>query len=184
MARDLHVDTAAELQGEKLQPIGMVELGFDSGWVRLWSGIGQLTWNASVFEGVGTLGIISAIEETTEIRAVGVKLRLSGIPADVLAIALAEAWQGRVARVYYAVLEGRHFIGEPVTVFDGLMDQMTLVEGETASIDVACESKQIDLERSLVRRWTAEEQRAEFPLDRGLDAVAALQEVEILWGRS
>lgn len=184
MARDVDDDTLDELSGEKLSPIGLVELEFDSGAFRVWTGIGDLEWDGETWTGVGDLGSISAIEETTEVRAVGVQLELSGIPSEVIAIANEQDWQGRPARIYYAVLQGRTFVGEPFKMFQGLMDQMTLVEGDQAAIRIACESSQIDLERTRVRRYTAEDQRAEYAGDKGLDQVAALQEVEILWGRS
>lgn len=184
MPRDLHDDTADALSGEKLAPIGMVELEFDSGFMRMWTGIGELSWSGFTWSGVGTLGQIGAIEETTEIRAVGVQLQLSGIPAEVLEIANEEDWQSRPARIYYAVLQGRSFVGEPLKIFEGLMDQMTLVEGEQAAIRLSCESNQIDLERTKIRRYTAEELRSLYPDDKGLDGVAALQEVDILWGRA
>lgn len=192
MARDLDTATAAAVQGDTLAPIAMVALGFDSGAVRLWSGIGELSWDGHVWYGAGSLGRISPIEETAEIRAVGVQLELSGIPVEaeaedgrtILEIANDEDWQGRSADIYYAVLDGRSFVGQPAKLFGGLMDTMTLIEGSMATIIVSCESKQIDLERAKVRRYTAEDQRSEFPGDRGADAVAALQNVELRWGRA
>lgn len=191
MARDLNAATALAVQAETLAPIALVSLGFDSGVLRLWSGIGELEWDGEVWHGAGSLGSISAIEETAEIRAVGVVMELSGIPVDaevedgrtILEVANDESWQGRPAEIYYAVLSGRSFVGTPVQLFGGMMDRMTLVEGSMATIRVACESKQIDLERAKVRRYTAEDQRSEFPGDRGADTVAALQDIELRWGR-
>lgn len=189
--RGLHADTATAVQGETLAPIAMVELGFDSETVRVWSGIGELAWGGYVWQGVGVLGKISAVEETTEVRAVSVQLEMSGLPVSavtedgmsVLDIANQESWQGRSVAIYYAVLDGRSFVGTPVQVFGGFMDQMTLVDGSTSTIRISCESKQIDLERTMIRRYTAEDQRSEFPEDRGLDAVAALQELDLKWGQ-
>lgn len=184
MARDLDADTAAVVQEEVLAPIALVELEFDSETMFLWSGIGDLAWNGNTYTGTGTLGKISAVEETSEIRAVSVQLELSGVPAEVLEIANEESWQGRPVRIYFGVLDGRAFVGEPVQIFGGLMDQMTLTEGSTASVTLSCESQQIDLERTRARRYTAEDQRAEYPGDKGCDAVAALQELDLHWGRS
>lgn len=190
--RDLHADAAAEVQAGVVAPIGMVEIDFDSATMRLWTGVGELVWNGDTFTGAGDagatgngqLGQISAIEETAELRAVGIRLQLSACAPEVLAIANDEDWQGRAVRVYYAALRGRAFIGEPLLIFKGIVDVMTLVEGEQAAIAVQCESKQIDLERTRARRYTSEDQRAEFPGDKGLDAVAALQDLELHWGRN
>lgn len=188
MARTLTDATAAALAAETLAPIVMVELYFGSGAVRLWSGIGELVWNTFTWYGVGALGKVGAIEETIEIRAVGAELTLSGVPLDLTAkdgrklseIALAEDWQGREANIYLAVLQGRSFDGEPVQIFGGFMDQMRLAE---RAIVLSCETDLLDLERTKARRWTSADQREEYPEDAGCDAVAALQDVEIKWGR-
>ena len=177
--REIHEDTAEALAGETLAPVGLVELEFESGTMRLWDGIGTLTWNGNVFSGVGTLGQIGPVEETTENRAVGVALSLSGIPAEVLTIAHGEGWQQRAARIYYGVLDGRSFVGEPIQVFAGLMDQMVLTEGEQAQIKLTLESDQIDLERTKARRYTAEDQRSEYAGDAGYDQVPSLQDAVI-----
>lgn len=190
--RNLDGDLSAAVQGERLAPIGLVELDYDSGSVYLWTGVGELVWNGNTYIGAGDggadgkqqIGRVGAIEETTEIRAVRVQLELSGCAPEVLAIAVAEDWQGRPVRVRYAVLQGRAIVGTPLLLFSGLIDNMTVGEGDQASLVLTCESKQIDLERTRARRYTAEDQRAEYPGDKGLDVVAALQEREVHWGRA
>lgn len=183
MSRDIHPDTAVAVQGETLAPIAMVELEFASGTMRPWTGIGSLAWDGNTFTGIGTLGRIGNIEETIELRAVGVQLQLSGVPAEVLEMANEESWQSRPVRIYWAALQGRSFIGEPRQIFGGLMDVMTLSDGSTPTVTLNCESNQIDLQRTRTRRWTAEDLRADHAGDKGLDMVSALQEKDILWGR-
>lgn len=183
MAREIPSGTDEATRAPSLAPIGLVELDFESGFVRTWTGLGDLQWNGVTWTGIGLLGKISTIEETQELRAVGIQLELSGIPPDVLAIANNEQWHGRPARVFFAVLdEHQALVGEPYQVFSGLMDQMSLIEGGEARITLACESRQIDLERTRARRYTTEDQRAEFPGDAGMDHVTSLQEQEIVWG--
>lgn len=189
MTRDIHADTLTALSGETLAPIGMVELSFSSGWVRMWTGIGELVWGGNTYYGAGALGQIGAIEETIEIRATGLELAITGLPVDLTAadgrriseIALKESWQGREANVYLAVLNGRSFEGEPVQVFGGVMDQMKLSEG---TIILSCETDLIDLERTRTRYYTSADQRGEYPDDAGCDAVAAVAALtEVKWGR-
>lgn len=189
--RQIGSPVEAELLAETLTPIGLVELDFDSGFVRLWTGTRPLSWNGFTWTGVGTLGQIGAIEETSELRAVGLQLSLSGIPTElfgspsqsVLQITLGETWQNRSAKVYYGVLNTQGvLIGDPFQIFGGKMDQMAIVEGETATITLTCESALIDLERTRARRYTPEDQRAEYPLDAGFDMVSTLQDAEVKWG--
>lgn len=183
MARDnIPSATAEELLRPKLAPIGLVELFFASGAFRMWTGFGEISWNGYTWYGAGTLGTISSIEETTETRAAGVELTLSGIGEDVLDIAHREVWQGAEARIYYAVFDDHNqFVGEPFQIRRGIMDQMTLTEGDKAEIRLQIEPRDIDLGRNKSRRYTAEDQRSAYPGDKGCDQVAALQEKEVVW---
>jgi hypothetical protein len=183
--RTIPAGTSDALLAPQLTPIGLVELQFGSGTVRLWTGFGDLPWNGFIWTGAGTLGRIGPMEETVESRASALELTLSSIPAEVLAIANAEDWQGREARIWYGVLDdARHFVGEPFQIRRGIMDLMTLSEGAEASITLAIESRDIDLGRNKARRYTAEDQRAEYPGDRGCDAVALLQQWDGTWAVS
>lgn len=185
MSRTIPTGTAESLFEPDLWPVGLVQLTFSSGTVWLWTGIGNLEWNGFTWTGAGTLGRIGPVEETAELRAVGVELELSGIPQEVLDIAKNEDWQNRQAVAYYGVLDqSRQWIGEPFQIFGGVMDQMSLREGAESKITLSCESDLIDLERTKARRYTPEDQASEYSGDKFFDAVAALQEIEIMWGRS
>lgn len=186
MSRDLSTGLEAAVQARSLSPIGLVEMQFGSGTVHFWTGRGDLVVDGDTYTGTGTLGKISAIEETTELRAVTVELVLSGVPPEVLAIANGEQWQGRDVIIRYGALQqsGNRYtlVDDPFQIFKGKMDLMTLTDGAESAVAVSAESKQVDLERNSPRRYTQEDQRAEFPGDKGCDAVAALQQKEIRWG--
>ena len=60
---------------------------------------------------------------------------------------------------------------------------MTISDGgDTATIKLTAESRLIDLDRSRERRFTSEDQKIEFPDDKGLEYVDDLQDKEIVWG--
>jgi hypothetical protein len=48
---------------------------------------------------------------------------------------------------------------------------------------LTAESRLIDLERSRERRYTSEDQKIDYPNDKGLEFIADLQDKEIVWGR-
>lgn len=149
-------------------------------------GIDQNAFSTSdnIWYGAGNLGTIGKVEETTEVKAVGLELALSGIPTEVLDIALAEEWQGRLAYVYLGVVNTTtgQIDGEPVMIFGGKMDRMILNEGREVSIVLTCESEMIDLERTRSRRLTPDDQRSVYADDAFFDYVSSLQEVDIHWG--
>ena len=63
------------------------------------------------------------------------------------------------------------------------MDVMTIEDaGATATINVSAESRLIDLDRSRTRRFTSEDQKIDYPNDKGLEMVASLQDKQITWG--
>lgn len=181
MTRSLAAGFASALQSSAIQPIVLVELKFDSAPVRLWSGIGTITYGGNSYLGAGVLLGLSSIEDTTEIGAKGIQVSLSGISAEFINIALAEKYQNREANIYFA-LSGQ--VADAVKVFSGLIDQMIINDtGESLTISVSIESRLIDLERPRIWRYTSEDQKRVYPTDKGFDFVNDLQTKQIIWGR-
>lgn len=184
-SRTISASLSTALQADRVYPLLLVEALFDSGALRLWNGDGALTALGETWTGVGLMLSISPIEETAEIRATGVSIRLSGIPSAIVSIALAEDYQGRVARVYVGAFDASTgaVITDPILALQGSIDTMPISEGgDTSTILVNVESRLIRLEKASLRRYTAQDQKVEFPLDTGLDHVAAIQDVQIVWG--
>lgn len=182
--RTLTTTVQSELERDTVLPALFVELLFDSGPLRLWSGLGNATINGETYTGTGTLGTISEIEESAgDVRASSVAMTLSGIPSSYLSIGLAEQFQGRPASIWLAFLDAAGAImPDPIRVFKGRMDYPALEEnGDTAKITVFAESHLIDLERPRIRRYTDEDQRELYPGDTGLRFITALQNKQVNW---
>ena len=186
MARPIAADLADALSAQVVHPFMAVSIDFGGGSItRAWSGYGDLTIDGHTYTGVGLLGTISALPETSETKAVGVKLELSGVPLDSAAAALNANYQGRPVSIYIGALDDAHaIIATPYKVFGGQIDTMQLNTGQdSARISVAVESRLIDMERVRESRYTHEEQQRRFPGDRGFEYVAGMQEKEVVWGR-
>lgn len=186
----LPAEHAAVLAGRVARPFDLVELDFPAphGPVRAWSGIGTLDWDGKAWLGVGTLGGISDIEETSDLKASGVTFTLSGVPANEFAAvdaACSSHYQGRSARVWRGFMdEDGSVLAEPQRTWTGRMDAPEiLLKGQTLDVVVSCESILADLDRPRVCRLTDEDQQARFPGDEGLSCVTACQEQEVYWGR-
>ncbi len=175
----------AALSASRVHALLLVEALFDSAPLRMWNGTGELTALGKTWIGVGNLQSISQISETSEIRATGAQIGLSGIPSSLLSVVLQEDYQGRRANIYVGAfdLATGLIVVDPLLVFAGSIDTMPIVEGgETASVFASVESRLIRLEGASRRRFTAADQRSVFPDDKGLDHVAAIQDVQIVWG--
>ena len=187
LGRSMTAAMVAEVTSASLQPILLVKLGFDAGDLNLWTGIGDLLFSGDTYTGAGDLLAFSVIEESDELRAVGLTGALSGMPSSLIAIALAEDYMGRPVTVWFGVLDSTGaLVSSPVKVFAGLIDTMPIEDaGETATIQVQAENRLVRLEESRSRRYTPEDQAIDFAGDLGLDFVVALNDGrEIVWGRS
>ncbi len=185
MSRELTAGLESETLADQLTPILFAEFEFSGGTVNFWTGFGDFSWDGKVWNGTGYFGGVSAIQEASGMRATGANFVLSGIPAEVISIALGEEYQGRPARLWFAALDSdAKLIDAPYKIFEGRMDIMEMAEaGELANITMSAESELIDLERAREFRYTPEDQSIYFPGDTGFDMVSQLQDANISWGR-
>jgi len=206
MSRDLSSGVVQELESDVIYPFYAVELQFDGDQtLRLWTGVGSLVFEGETWVGTGTLLNVTAIEETSEIAVRGATLTLSGVPSEVLSLALSEPYQGRVCNIYFGLFQQGEVLKEDgsyillqdgsrialedqstslTEIFSGYMDQMNISEDPDGStIQLQVENKLIDLEKPRVARYTSAYQKSKFPNDRGLDFVEDLQDKELFWGR-
>lgn len=183
-ARDLTAGMLSEIAAARLSPILLYEGEFVSGTIRYWTGYGNISWNGYTWTGLGAILSISAIEETSQVKASGVNVKLSGISSSIIGTALSECRLGKVGRIYFGCLDSSgNVVADPYLAFSGRLDVPTIIaEGETCTVSVTYESKLIDLQRAVERRYTDEDQKVDYPTDRGFEFVAALQEKEVTWG--
>lgn len=187
MSRSLTTAFGNALQADHVQPILLVKINTAGGDFRVWSGIGDLTYNAETYSGVGALGGISEVEENTDLGAAGVTFNLTGIPSDMLNIVLDQVEHNRPATVWLGALDltAGALIADPYQLFQGFTDVPTIEEGaETSTIALTAENKLIDLDRPRTRRYTTEDQQIDDPTDLGFDFVPGLQDRSVVWGRT
>lgn len=186
MARDLTAGVLSAIAAGTVRPVLFYEGSFASGTVRLWTGLGTVSWNGQSWTGAGSLLGMSSIQETTEVRATGLTISLSGMPGSLISLALSQARQGADGLVYLGFLDSAGaIIADPSLAFSGRLDVPEIVDaGETCTISISYESRLIDLERPRERRYTSEDQRLDYPLDDGFNFVPGLQDALILWGRA
>jgi hypothetical protein len=78
-------------------------------------------------------------------------------------------------------------IGAPVSLFRGLMDSDSVKDtGTEVSVTMSLESAMSDQLRPRVYRYTHEDQQTLYPDagDKGLEFVAALQNLQLRWGEA
>lgn len=182
-----------ELAGQYLRPCFFCQIQFTSGISYIWSGIGNIAWNGQTWSGVGSLGKISKIEESSEVKATNISLELSGIDSNLLHQAIGETRQGYPVQIWFGALSANPtklvtgpptIIADPWKVFSGRMDQPTIQEGaDTSTISISVESRMVDLQRPRERRYTHQDQQIDFPGDLGFEYVESLQNWSGIWGK-
>lgn len=186
MSRTLSSAMQAVATADVVRPIVLVQCDFDSGALNLWNGLGDLTVSGVDYVGAGTLLNISSMKESAELEANGMTVTLSGITEPLISKARDEDYQGRELKVLLGAMDSTNsVISSPVIIFSGFMDTMTIQDGaETATISVSVENRLIEFQRNRIRRYTAEDQKIDYPTDKGLEFVAEIAEKEIVWGRN
>lgn len=191
MSREVAQAILNALSDDSVEVFYAVDLDFDSGNLRLWTGYGNKTINSQTYVGTGDLLQIDGLEETSDLSATNTTLVLNGLDSTILTYALTEEYQGRLVTIYWGLNNNT------VEVFSGYMDQMRILDsGDTSTIELTVESRLITLERPNARRYTAESHaavRLRKWLDDGnsgtpaadtfFDWTTKLQDKQIVWGR-
>lgn len=211
MARDITSAMAVEFEADHALPLILAEMEFDTETLRMWNGVGTLTWDGNDFLGAGNLATISSIGETQGLEAKGLIVTLSGIPSSLLSVAFNERSRGRAFRLWLAAVDtsggslllhgggrlllhgggtlllhgtsaGNTLIADPYQCFTGIMDVMEITDdGETSVIRLSVENSLILGQRRKIGRLTAEDQKKTYPYDLGLDNINQLIDKEVVW---
>jgi hypothetical protein len=182
-----------------VQPFYAVEFGFDvrSGFdvngdpieygpVRFWTGYGDRVIEGDTYLGSGTLMSVGDVETVADMSAPAITITLSGIPGNLISLALQEPYQRRECRIYFGAIindAGDHSV---FTAYVGKLNKMTIEDSaETGTIAVLVDSLLIEADKAAGWRYTSESHKSRLgnSTDTFFDYVAAIQDAEIVWGR-
>ena len=169
---------------EVVRPVLFVELDFPSGFVRINSTNSELTnpADSNVYTGIGNLGSVSTIEESSNLQANGIQLQLSGVAPGVITAAFEKA-QGRDATIWLGLFDSNYVvIANPSIIFQGLIDNASIALGETGTVQLNIENRMIEWQRPKIRRYTDEDQQAAHAGDLFFQFVNQTTDKELFWG--
>lgn len=185
MTRALHASTEAAVIAETVLRAMAVDLDFSTGPVRLNTTFDTLTIGGQEFLPAGTMGSISAVEESAELAATTLRLTLSGVPRGMASIALGESYQNRTAVLWEVVLnpDTLAIVGDPVKVFAGRMDVMRVsYAAETCTVELDVTNRLVDWERPRRVLFSDEEHlRRTGGADRSFRYAAAMADADLTW---
>lgn len=184
MTRTATPAVLAALDAAVVRPVVLFEGQFASGWLRLWSGLGDLIWNGQTWTGAGQLLSFGTLSETADVVASGLSVSLAGVPTALVTSAIDDARQGLPGRIYLGTLDDLGaVIADPVMAFAGRLDVPDLTDGaQDCTITIAYESRLINLQTAREWRWTHESQQQLYPGDKGFAYVTTIQGLDVKWG--
>ena len=188
MSRNLSSSVLALLGDSVVYPVDLFELEFDSSTLHLWNGDGDMTWNGYTWISNGWIYNYSAITETDSIQANGVVVTIAGIPSELLSMVLLESKHKHTGIIYQAFLDSSgDMIADsscPYQTFKGYLDYVEITDNPQgqSKLLLSYEHELIRLGKGVERTYTSEDQKSEYPADKGFDYVASLAQWRGYWG--
>lgn len=186
MGRDADAAQIALSKEDIYRPFVLVELQLDSGSVFVCSLDRNIDFSGNTYLGVGDFGKIGPTKETAQSESSGISMELTGIPDTYINITKDEEYHGRTVIVRQGFLDANFElsgIGDPPVLFQGIIDQMFIALGNTATVRLTAEDDWIRWEEPIKSLYTNEEQQHLFPGDLGLEFVNQVVDKELIWGR-
>lgn len=177
----------AALSAPILSPVIFVEMAFKSETIRCWSGVGSVTWNSHTWTGLGAFLSFTTPEDSSTVEAKGISVVFSGIDPSVLSECLSDYQLGLPCSLYLGLWSTtviNTLVSSPVIAWSGRTDEPTLdVSATESTITINCESRLLDMNVAVDRRFTQEDQQLTYPGDLGFQFVSGLQEQTLFWGQ-
>lgn len=192
----LFPDTIAfSLAGGKVQCAALVRFDFASETMRLWRGNGVLRTNdGALWQGLGTFGGMSGIEQALNGQAPELNFTLSGIDADVMRLARDEfeaEVRGRMVRVLLQFFgvddpddpDNQRCLDNPFPIAAArcLTPTFAFTRDGERSVTIAAETLFSLRSRPRHAMYTDADQQKRFPGDRGFEFAPTLVNKVLTW---
>ncbi|MEA3042967.1 MAG: hypothetical protein QOH47_805 [Sphingomonadales bacterium] len=192
MSRDLPPELADAIEGRVVRPFVAVRIELPDP-VYAWSGIGTIVFEDNgaterEWTGVGELGAVDTVGESTDGSATGVKVTLFNAPEQFRDDIADQAVRGALFEIYAGALEldgSWHSVLATKMLWRGRVDDYRITDGgEQISVEVTGESRAIDQRRPSIKRFTDEWQQRHHPGDLFFQFVPQMVELSILWAKA
>lgn len=165
-------------------PLGLLaEIEHPDGTARFWTGVGALSYAGYTWTGLGTLGGVSPVKQSSDIAIQEIQFALAGVDPEIAAT-LDDDVRNRSGKVWLACFDDAgQVVPDPYLVIDSQLDFQTLSAGDDGAVAllITARSGFYTLDRGVDEAWTPENQHALFADDTGLDMIPGLQNQDIQW---
>jgi hypothetical protein len=183
MTRTIDVATAAVLGDDSIRMAHFLTFEFSST-LRFTDYGHSITYDSNTYAAVNGFIDLSDPSESEDLRVNSLTVQMSGVEQSFISIFLTALWVNRRALLQVAFLDANDaVIGEPVTLFDGLISNFSISEtADTSVVDIVVASHWANFERKAGRLTNNNSQQYLFPGDLGMQFSASVV-ADIKWGK-
>lgn len=163
--------------------VALVQMGHPSGTFYGWTGVGPKEWGGNTYTGMGVLGRVSPIQNSSDLSVQDIVFELNGVEQQSIA-RLSGSVKGYTGTLWLACLdEYENIVADPYLLVESELD----VQDFEAAADGTCSIKIMghngfwQFERQLNEVWSTENQKTMYPNDTGLDLMSSLENQDIAW---
>lgn len=185
MARNLTAGFISAATSSLCRPIVIFEGNFSGSTLRLWNGMGDLSWASNTWLGNGWFQGLEGGDESTEVEAFDMTVLLSGVPSSLVSLVLGSQKQGSTGAIWIGFLDSsRNVIADPYQWWMGYYSHAEIeYEATEATVRLFYDSPLVDMDRPNEGRWTHEFQQKLFSGDKGFEYVVATANWSGNWGQ-
>ena len=171
-----------ELEKDNPRLIISVEILYSSAPLRAHTGVGTYVIDGKSYIGVGQLGSISGIPQTSKTSPSNVELTMSGLDPTLVAETLNERSQGKKAKIMLCSIGDDETITSASVIFAGRISTQTYTYGKKTNVVAKLVDRFADWERAGTKRFDYESHLARFHNDHIFKYLSQMASLPIYWG--
>lgn len=171
-----------EMNSDTPRLIMAVEILYKSNPVRAHSGTGEIIINGQSYIGVGNLGNISPIEQSSNTGTSSITITMSGLDPTLVAETLNERTQGCKVKVMICSFDESYSVTSAAIVFSGRISSQRYSYGMESSIEIECVDRFADWQRKGALRFDDTSHQAMFDGDEFFVYTPQMSEMPVYWG--
>lgn len=185
MSAQLFTNTIlTEMERDNPRLIIAVEILYKSAPVRAHTGVGEVVIDGQTYIGVGTLGAIDPIKQSSNNGPSTMNLSMSGLDPTLVAETLNQRTQGSKVKIMICALDDDMRVTSASIMLAGRVSTQRFAYGAEMSVEVEIVDRLADWQRKGSRRFDHESHIVEQPGDKFFQYMSQMSEASLYWGSS
>jgi len=184
VARSITSAFRAELAAGSCRPCFLLDFQTSGGWVKVWTGGRDISWNSYTWLGNGLFRSPGQLESNSDDMP-GMRITFAGESSEIVSLAQSGFKNNYGVLLYLGFLNSSHaIIADPDLLFTGNLDGVELVDDKTdSSLFLSYRSDLAALYDSNIYRYTHETQQIFYPGDLGFEYMQQMNDLQLYWGK-